>query len=55
MTTLDISSLLYGCEIWIRKQRDIRRLKIAEMKFMILIAGYNLLDHRKNKDSFRRI
>jgi hypothetical protein len=26
-------SLLYGCEILILKQRDIRRIKRAEMKF----------------------
>jgi hypothetical protein len=31
-------------------QRDIRRLKAAEMKFMRRTAGYSLLDHRRNED-----
>jgi hypothetical protein len=30
------------------KQKDVRRLKTAEMKFIRRIAGYNLLDHRRN-------
>jgi hypothetical protein len=29
---LFIASLLYGCETWTLKQRDIKRLKTAEMK-----------------------
>jgi hypothetical protein len=32
------------------KQRDIRRLKTAEMKFMKHTAGYSLLDHTRNED-----
>jgi hypothetical protein len=32
------------------KQRDIRRLKTAEMKFMRLAEGCSLLDHRRNED-----
>jgi hypothetical protein len=31
------------------KQRGIRRLKTAEIKFMRRTAGYNLLDHRRNE------
>jgi hypothetical protein len=31
------------------KQRDVRRLKTAQMKFMIHREGYNLLEHRKKK------
>jgi len=46
---LAVPSLLYGCEIWTLKQRDLRRLKTAEMKFMICIAGYSLLDIEKIK------
>jgi hypothetical protein len=45
-----IPSLLYGCEKWSLKHRDIRRLRTAEMKFMRLIEGYSLLDHRRNED-----
>jgi len=47
--------LLYGCEIWTLKQRDIRRLKTAEKKFMRRTAGYNLLDHRRNEDILEEI
>jgi hypothetical protein len=43
-------SLLYGCEIWTLKQRDIRKLKKAEVKFMRHTAGYSLFDHRRNED-----
>jgi hypothetical protein len=45
-----VSSLPYGCEFWTLKQRDIRRLKTAEMKFMRHRAEYNLLNHRRNED-----
>jgi hypothetical protein len=41
---------LYGCEVRILNQRDIRRLKAAEMKFIRRTAGYSLLDHRRNED-----
>jgi len=46
-------SFLYGCEIWILKQKDVRRLKTAEMKFMRRTAEYSLLDHRRQR-YFRR-
>jgi len=39
------------CEICTLKQRDIRRLKTAEMKFTRRTAGYSLLDHRRNENS----
>jgi hypothetical protein len=32
------------------KQREIRRLKTAEMKFMRCTVGYNLLDPRRNEN-----
>jgi hypothetical protein len=32
------------------EQRDLRRLKTAEMKFMTGIAGYSLSGHRRNED-----
>jgi hypothetical protein len=31
------------------EQRDTRRLKIEEIKFVRLAVGYSLLDHRRNK------
>jgi hypothetical protein len=37
---LAIPTLSYGSEIWTLKQRGIRRLKTAEIKFMRCIAGY---------------
>jgi hypothetical protein len=43
-------SLLYGCEIWTSKQRDIREQKTAEMKFTIPAAGYSLIDDKRNED-----
>jgi hypothetical protein len=44
------TSLLYGCEIWTFKQRDKRKLKTAEVKFIRSTAGYSLLDCRRNED-----
>jgi uncharacterized protein HemY len=32
------------------KQKEVRRLKTAEMKFMRRTAGYGLLDQRRNED-----
>jgi hypothetical protein len=48
-------SLLYECKTWILKQRDVRRLKTAEMKFMRRTTGYSLLDHRRNEDIFEEL
>jgi hypothetical protein len=45
---LIVPSFLYGCEISALKQRNIIRLKAAEIKFMRRTAEYNLLDHRRN-------
>jgi hypothetical protein len=50
---LDIPPLLYGCEMRALKQRILKRLKTAEMKFMRRIAGYSLLENRRKK-YFRR-
>jgi hypothetical protein len=47
---LAITSPLRGYEIWTPKQRDIRRPMAAEMKLMIHMAGYSLLDHGRNED-----
>jgi hypothetical protein len=37
------------------KQRDVRRLKTAEMKFMRRAAGYSLLDRRRNENVLEEI
>jgi predicted esterase YcpF (UPF0227 family) len=50
MCILATPSLLYGCEIWTLKQRDIKRLKMTEVKSMRRTAAYSLFDHRSNKD-----
>jgi hypothetical protein len=36
-------------ETVIKPKKDIRRLKVAEMKFMTRTAGYSLRDHRRNE------
>jgi hypothetical protein len=36
--------------MWTLKGRDTNRLKRAEMKFLRRIAGYSLLDNRRNVD-----
>jgi len=41
-------------KIWTLKQKDIRRLKTAEMmKFIRRTAGYSLLDHRRLLEEFK--
>jgi hypothetical protein len=52
---LSVPSLSYGSEVWTLKQRDIRRLKTAEIIFMRTTAGYSLLDHRRNEDILREL
>jgi len=47
---LAIPSLLYDCEIQTLKQRSIKSLKTAEMKFMRRTAGHSLLDHRNSEN-----
>jgi hypothetical protein len=44
-----------GCEIWAMKQKDIRRLKTSNIKFTDRIAGYNLLDRRRNENILEEI
>jgi hypothetical protein len=37
------------------KQRDVRRLKTAEMKFMRCKAGHSLLSHIRNEDILKEL
>jgi len=46
--SLAIQPYLHGCEISTFKQRDIRGLRTAGVKFMRRTAGISLLDHRRN-------
>jgi hypothetical protein len=41
--------------MWTLKQRDVRKLKTAEMKFIRHTAGYSLLDHISNEDILQEL
>lgn len=45
-----IPSLLYGCESWVLKKNEERRIEASEMKFLRYVAGYTLLDKKRNED-----
>jgi hypothetical protein len=45
--------LVIPCGVWTLKQRDIRRLKIAEPKFMKRTTGYNTLRLQKKWINFK--
>jgi hypothetical protein len=46
---------LYGSEIWTLEETGIRGLKTAEMKFVRCVAGYSLLDLRRNEDILQEL
>ena len=46
--TLALPVLLYGCETWTVKARDVRRITAAEMKYMRRTAGYTWTDYKTN-------
>jgi hypothetical protein len=52
---LAIPSLLCDCEIWTLKQNVIRRLRRAEIKFIIHMTGYSLIDRRRNEDTIAEL
>lgn len=41
--------LLYGCETWVQKQEDCRRLESAEMRFLRGVKGCTLRDQIKSE------
>jgi hypothetical protein len=43
-----IPTLLYGSECWTKRQKS--TLEAAEMWFLRSVAGYRLIDHRRNED-----
>jgi hypothetical protein len=45
-----IPTLLYGSECWTLTKRQKSRLKAAKMRFLRSVAGYRLIDHRRNED-----
>jgi hypothetical protein len=42
-------TLLYGSECWTLTKRQKSRLEAAEMRFLRSVAGYRLIDHRRNE------
>jgi hypothetical protein len=48
-------TLVYYYEIWTLKERGTERLRAAEMKFMRLTAGHNLMGHRRNEDILKEL
>jgi hypothetical protein len=45
-----IPILLYGSECWTLTKRQKSRLEAAEMRLPRSVAGYRLIDHRRNED-----
>jgi hypothetical protein len=45
-----IPTLLYGSECWTLTKRQKSRLEAAEMRILRSVAGYRLIDHRRNED-----
>jgi hypothetical protein len=45
-----IPTLLYGSECWTLTKRQKSRLEAEEMRFLISVIGYRLIDHRRNED-----
>lgn len=43
------SLLLYGYEHWILTKQQVERIETAEIRFLRGVAGYTLLDMRRNK------
>jgi hypothetical protein len=45
-----IPTLLYGSDCWTLTKRQKRKLEAAEIRFLRSVAGYRLIDHRRNED-----
>lgn len=48
--TMAIPTLMYGSEVWSLTTTQYKRLEAAEMKLLRPVAGYTLLDHKRNED-----
>lgn len=45
-----LPALLYGCENWVLRKKDERRIEAVEMKFLRFVAGYTLFDKKRSED-----
>lgn len=45
-----LPALLYGSENWVLKKRDESRIEASEMKFLRYVAGYTLMDKKRNDE-----
>jgi hypothetical protein len=45
-----IPTLMCGSECWTLTKRQKSRLEAVEMRFLRSLAGYRLIDHRRNED-----
>jgi hypothetical protein len=45
-----ISMLLYGCETWTLKRRDLNRILAAEMKYLWTVKCFLKVDQVRNKN-----
>jgi hypothetical protein len=50
-----IPTPLYGSECWTLAKRQKSKLEAAEMRFLRSVAGYRLIDHRRNEDKREEI
>ena len=48
--TMAVPTLMYGSEVWSLTTTQYKRLEAAEMKLLRPVAGYTLLDHKRNED-----
>jgi hypothetical protein len=48
---MDLSALSYGCENWLIKARDTRRITAEEMKYLRITARYTRTDRTTNKQT----
>lgn len=45
-----VPMLLYGSEFWTLTKSEEKRIAVIEMRFLRSIAGYTLLDKKRNED-----
>jgi hypothetical protein len=47
---MTIPMLLYACETWILKRRDLNRILAAEMKYLRTVKGFLKVDQVRNEN-----
>ena len=50
-----IPTLLYGCESWVLTISQQKKVEAAEMRFLRQVAGYRLIDKKRNVDIRREL